>query len=991
MHEQEKNKQMKKYLYLLLLLWLLHSTTLIAQEKIFAGYFDISAGSEKGEQIIGKIHLERNKDVLTAPIPKSYYFEIAKQMDGLFKVETIFDPMGRITGVFTAAKEIKNAGTQLLTIRLKDGAQTLNEFPVTIRVVKETLWQTLFERYKDVTLTHAQGRMYGRKKPKDAEVADAIEQLETTGGEFKEFGFYHQNPIEYKPVGKSIEFDWEAVGNSIGGLGYAYATSKIYGPEGNSSERERLKRVLYSTLIAYTNAVPVEGKDVVVKGKPIGNCTGDGFANLKLYNKIEEQVVTHQWVISDGLIVPAVHIMPDLLNDIKKGDQQAAKVYYSLVRIYQTAMAEVANRRAVDDPAERWGKITDTLRSSGAWADANLGHRSRMMLALPIIWADYNRPMTYVQYWYSDYYKDQPFKGFSFSPGWSPHGVVFDVARWLTKYNVAAHQYKQSGFQPDGTVSHHIANGTDAAMIAYGFEWLTDAFTGFNQFKNTELKLSDPYYQFPADRLLQVYPKLIYNGSFDFLVSGRSYDSDMKKFVASTYLDAIKDLKQSQSKDTKIADQKELDETFSTIKNNTFQYSGTDAYWVNEFLVHRGGLHEKSFYVSLKLKSKRTVGAEDFGKVRKSWYLGYGILPLKVTGDEYARKVLLNMDWHALPGLTEEWRTDPIPVGHAQASLPGKNDVSGVTANGKTGMGIYHHLPGETYSSATACKTYHFMPDKIIALGSRIARNRPGQGKEIVTTIDQSALLDKLVIFHDGKKETILPTQSVNRSFETEKPVWFYTGQKGYIIYPEGNQTIIIKTGKEINKTDRSIGDDTPNYIVAINHGIRPANGSYYYVAVPNANKITMPALVNRYVKELIIKKEREAHAIYDNTNKVLQAGFFSGGKITVAGNTISSEQPAELILQDDGDQWKLTIANPVPSLKQKQLIFYVSQALKPGKYEYSLGGIYPRKGEFVSVTSQDKGSKIVAELADEDDEAFYNYQAELYNAAPVTITIPKR
>ncbi|MCH5719330.1 hypothetical protein [Niabella hibiscisoli] len=208
---------MIKYLHLLLLLWLLHSTTLTAQEKIFAGYFDISAGCGKGEQVIGKIHLERNKDVLTAPIPKSYYFEIAKQMDGLFKVETIFDPMGRITGVFTAAKEIKNAGTQLLTIRLKDGAQTLNEFPVTIRVVKGTLWQTLFGRYKDVTLTHAQGRMYGRKKPKDAEVADAIEQLETTGGEFKEFGFYHQNPIEYKPVGKSIEYDWEAVCNKIVG------------------------------------------------------------------------------------------------------------------------------------------------------------------------------------------------------------------------------------------------------------------------------------------------------------------------------------------------------------------------------------------------------------------------------------------------------------------------------------------------------------------------------------------------------------------------------------------------------------------------------------------------------------------------------------------------------------------------------------------------------------------------------------------------------
>ena len=32
-----------------------------------------------------------------------------------------------------------------------------------------------------------------------------------------------------------------------------------------------------------------------------------------------------------------------------------------------------------------------------------------------------------------------------------------------------------------------------------------------------------------------------------------------------------------------------------------------DAYWVNEFLVHRRGEHESPFYASLKLKSERTA------------------------------------------------------------------------------------------------------------------------------------------------------------------------------------------------------------------------------------------------------------------------------------------------------------------------------------------------------------------------------------------------
>ena len=41
-----------------------------AQEKVFATYFDIPVNSPEGTEVTGRIHLERNKDVLTSPIPK---------------------------------------------------------------------------------------------------------------------------------------------------------------------------------------------------------------------------------------------------------------------------------------------------------------------------------------------------------------------------------------------------------------------------------------------------------------------------------------------------------------------------------------------------------------------------------------------------------------------------------------------------------------------------------------------------------------------------------------------------------------------------------------------------------------------------------------------------------------------------------------------------------------------------------------------------------
>ena len=37
------------------------------EEKVFAGYFDIPINSPEGTEVIGRIHLERNKDVLQPP------------------------------------------------------------------------------------------------------------------------------------------------------------------------------------------------------------------------------------------------------------------------------------------------------------------------------------------------------------------------------------------------------------------------------------------------------------------------------------------------------------------------------------------------------------------------------------------------------------------------------------------------------------------------------------------------------------------------------------------------------------------------------------------------------------------------------------------------------------------------------------------------------------------------------------------------------------
>lgn len=976
------------------------------QETIFADYFDINTNSSEGTPVIGGIHLESNKDVMSRKIPTSYHFEIIKQDNNLFGIKTIFDKKGRIRGVLSVNPN-NNTGeketSDTLTIALKNNNKTINEFNIIVYILDKTLWELFYERY--MTIAPYNPRSYGQTKINDSQVAEIIEELQKNNGKFRGFKCYNTKPDEYPQINTigihnskkkniTIDNEWINIVDKIGKLGYAFYHSKVYGIKGIKQKHDLLKDILIKAINTYISAVPIEGDEVLINGKHIGKHTGDATSLLPYYKLGQNNNFEHQWRFTDSMLLPILTLMPDIVEGIAKGDEQYIELHENLINYFQIFTALVKERREITNNP-RWGEIVNPNYSSGAWADANLGHRSRTMLALPIIWADYNRPMTYVQYWYSSYYNDKPFKDFSLSPGWSPSGVVKDVSYWMTKFCIPSHHYRQSGFHPDGTVSHHIGKGTDAAMVAYGFELLTQCSNGYSFFKDTKYRIDSKNYQFQLDRLLNVYPKLFYKGQMDFLVSGRTFLSDLKKFVSNTYNDAVHNLNHSQSKDTKLVGMDSLILLNNNIQKGNFEYSGTDAYWVNEFLVHRRGENEKPYYASVKLKSERTVGAEDFSKIRKSWHAGYGILQVKVKGDEYDQQVLSNMDWHALPGLTEEWRTDSFPQkGGAAASLAGNNKIAGVLADGHYGMAIYHHLPQEKYSSASALKSYYFIEDRIIALGNNIQRIRKGQGKGINTFVDQTELNDMLSWNVDGKTKTITPYESVNFVLETGTPCWFHSGEKGYIVLPNKKTKINIKSGKYINITDKTISNKTPNFILSIDHGYEPGktkyDDKYIFLQIPNAKVTDMSEILNDIKKDLSFLLTDSIHGVYSKKRNIYQFAFFKPGKAKLNSLEIKSDDIAMIMLKENNNDWTLSIGNPQPDEKKQTIRFITNMKLTEGIYKYQLGGIYPMKGETVSIKRIGMMTEVIAEIPDIRDEIKYNYQSDLYAAAPITIKIPK-
>lgn len=976
------------------------SLLMSGQEVIFADYFDIKTNQGKNEPVTGKIHLKRNKDVLTSPIPEDYHFEIINDPSGCFQLKNNREKIGKMEGLLVGELFLKNGKKTpkqpvdyKLTIGLKDGKRTLLEKEITVHVVETTMWEQLVQFYQEETINT--GRLYGRKKFPDRKVKALMDEIEANEGGMPSISPIYTTPLEQV---HKIEDEWENVANHIGSLGYAYAN-----PRSEWYQSSALRQAIVKAALKYMNVVPVFGDEIE---KPIGEEVGDGFQGLRELGILSHGFVTHQWRLVDALGAPLVHIIPALREDINNGQTEALALQEAIYRFYQAFFSITPGRRAMNNDAQRWRNISDTLYSEGAWSDANTAHRMRSLMVMGVIWADYNRPITYVPYWYDDYYNGTEFDGLSFAKGWSPGGIVQDIRFWCSRLSVPSHMYDQSGFHPDGTVSHHTGHSaSDVAMVAYGFEWMAEINKAIAFFQNTPFPIEDSQYQFLADRINYTYRRMIYKQHLDYVVAGRSHYADMKKFATKSIDEAVTKLVSGKSPSTVIDNERELVELNESIQNNTHVHSESVAFWNADYLVHRRENEEGPFYFSVKQKSVRTAGAEDFSKIRKSWHAGSGVFQLKVDGDEYALPVLKAYDWHVLPGVTEEWRTDPMPRGPASAAGPGLNSYSGVLANGHCATAAFHYLPTpgsehhrlSQYASATAFKSYHLTDNLGVAIGSAIARKDAGQGNPIVTCIDQSVQSDRLYYSVNGAKQTVLkPGSDHDLTIEMDGPTWVFHKNKGYLIFPEHKQNLIIKAGNQVNVTDTKT-KQSHNYILAIDHGVHPdetpLNG-YHYVMVANARLDDMPGILNRYQKDYkIVKEDKKVHGLIASSGKQAQLAFFEAGKVYLDDKQkdwLEVDQPAILMIEESNNSLLLSVGDPLHSLETQSIQIDLPLQLREGSYPYEFKGIETIEGEVAEVSSTPQGTRIIVHLPDQRDGKRYQYREALLAGAPIVLELPK-
>ena len=785
--------------------------------------------------------------------------------------------------------------------------------------------------------------------------------------------------------------------NRIGGLGRAYSESRRYGPSGQDADRDRLRSAIYLALIAYVDHFPL-----------------DDFANSEAIPYGDR---THQWLYSDPISGAAVLIYRDLVADLQNGVQLAGDARERLFRLLQHVNFDLPDEWRMPSDI-RYYLPQQLAESSGAWADGNRHHRMRSWATMPVIWYDYNRPLTELPWWYPDY---GPFASANTSilPEWEPSGSFADLRTWLETNARYAKRYGQSGIAPDGSISHHVGRRQDLAFGAYGFPWMTGTtLEAMSLLAGTRWEVSDEPYNQTADFLLFAYPRLIYKDAIDFQAIGRGhYQESAAEYGSGNLADGIEAVFDARGTDSTIARESELTALRAAMVNGTHEQSGNTAFWVNDYMVHRrGGAGETPYFTSVKMQSARTRGAESFSS-NQGFHNGSGVLLVKVDGDEH-NDSRHRWDWHALPGVTEELRTDRIPK-QSDANEFNPAHFAGVASNGRYGLAAFRYASDNTYTSAEANKGYFFTEEYVLTLGNGVerVRNTDRSNREsIITTLDQAAWDTNITHRLNGaSRDTVVRKGAdIDDSFSITGNSWFHQDRIGYVILPAGNIDVMLRGGNSVvDSNPRDSGPDV--FHLAIDHGADPnGRGSasqYVYLLVPNVSAADMPAVVSRIEQRLEIVNTAavQGHRYADGDAVLVQLAFYEAASVTFDdGMAVAVDKPALVQLQKTSDGWNVAVQDPmhhadeaaIAASRQFQHILLsgpnritveVNLPLRAGTYTYDTQGPDVRSvdGQTVSVVNNGGVSTLTFDLPDSQDAAAYAYREELYAGMPAVVDVP--
>ena len=936
-------------------------------QLILAGYFDIQSTSTAGREVMGRINYRNNFKFASEGIPQDLSFHLT-QGGHVFELKNQRDQYGRLFGklILKDPSKLNSSSFIPLKIELRQNSKILESCQAKVNIVPETLWSQHFAKVKAFVLSEDRLSTRYKLRLKKQQFNQVFEDLEKNKGRFSDFSFYDltSDELRTKVFPKQKEYSKQLVDSAerIAGLALHLSSQE------KSALRKKRSRLLAQAIQEYTLAFPLD--------------------NLHDTQSLAHNDRTHQWRFGDPLMGASILILEDLLEDLRS-DPKIQEYFQTMNHFHlMSSMSTTDNYR--DHTKTRYFLQGDNLLPicSGLWADANRHHRMRTWIGQTALLMDYNQPITSLEPWYFAY-GEWGKQGTNLLPEWEPKGCFADLKVWADTNSRLAANFHQSGLKPDGSISHHTGSRQDMAHLAYGLEWQTKGLSDVALIlKNTPFEVSSEPFNMAVDFLSYAYPIMMYKGSMDYQTVGRShYGANLGNFTQEVFIPGVEELLESQNP-TKAVKNTEILEHFVEQQKSQSQeiYDGNYAFWVNDYMVHRNA-GEKAYFMSVKMQSSRTKGAEGFkGSGDYGFHNGSGVFQIKQDGQEY-HKARYSMDWHAMPGITEEWRTDELPLSSKKKAYSEEN-FCGTVSDTKNGLASFLYSRTDPYSSSSAFKSYFMLKDYAVFLGSNIKRTKAGQGKSIITTLDQVEWDKALTYSINGEEKSLEPGSPLDLQASTQEICWVHQDNVAYIILPgEKTKKIILKSQHQQNSLPKQIKERVPVFMLAIDHGSQPQDEDYSYIIVPNIKLNEIPAKIAQLSQSHQLTSP-SFHAHSDATTT--QAAFTQAASLKINQWELSVDKPALVQITQRSNMLGISLTDPMHDLGTKSISLHINKKLKPGTYHYKTQGMEFTnvEGQIVEISSKENGSTLKFHLADLSDQKAYAHRGALYAGMPAHIQV---
>jgi chondroitin AC lyase len=497
-------------------------------------------------------------------------------------------------------------------------------------------------------------------------------------------------------------------------------------------------------------------------------------------------------------------------------------------------------------------------------------------------------------------------------------GEPADVAQASQRLQAEVAITQREGIQVDHSFHQH---GPQLYTGTYGLGLLMDSVRMARLLAETPWAYNSERLQLLSDYALEGVRPLVRGRWLDWGARGREFTRVPNKLSRpQALLPALRDLgtlaPAQRSALAALADHVDKGTTGAPVVGNWH-------YWRSDFMVHQTA----AGYCSVRMVSSRTVGTESGnGENLRGYWLPFGMTYLLRRGDEYDGLPPV-WDWSRLPGVTAP---DEVPAFNGLQRHESR--FVGAVSDGRSGLAAMRLNKLDT----TARKAWFLHGDLMVALGTDIRSTR---GALVSTTLNQTRWLTDVVT---NKRTLPKGNQDLQLSSDT---TWVWQDGITYLLPGGGDNTSLQLreqngSGRDIN-TELGGGDSRAKVMtLAINHGLKPTNGSYAYGVWMGA---ATAADAGRSPAYKVLQNTAKQQSVLHPTSGTVQCVLHEPGVMTLDDTyNLQTDQPCLLQAVPVETGWQVSVSDPSTVLRNITLrllssgkvVAQVDLALSPGAAE---------------------------------------------------------